>query len=271
MTACKRSLIGLSVIFKRGVRDMRKFGIYIIMIVIGLCSGSALAGQEQVDQFVMANAAYTRGDYSQALALYDEILAGGAVSGALLYNIGNTYFKIGDLGRAVLYYERALRYIPRDADLRANYRYALSQRSQGLHRESGSLWGRVSDAFIQMVTFAELCWIFAGLLFLLAFFHLWGLYGRWRGFLRAGSIGILIVLIFGVILGIHLHLRHDLLGAVILRDVPARFEPREDATVHFSVFEGEQVELIKKEKKWMKIKRFDDKIGWVQSDMVEKI
>jgi len=268
---CKRSLIGLNAIFKRGVRDMRKFGIYIIMIVIGLCSGSALAGQDQVDQFVMANAAYTRGDYSQALTLYDEILAGGEVSGALLYNIGNTYFKIGDLGRAVLYYERALRYIPRDTDLQANYRYALSQRSQGLHLESGSVGERVSDVFIQMVTFEELCWIFAGLLFFLAFFHLWGLYRSWRGFLRAGSIGILIVLIFVVVLGIRLRLRHDLLGAVVLRDVPARFEPREDATVHFSVVEGERVDLMKKEKKWVKIKRFDDKIGWVQSHVVEKI
>ena len=39
------------------------------------------------------------------------------------YNLGNACFKAGRLGEAVLWYERALRLAPRDADIRANLHY----------------------------------------------------------------------------------------------------------------------------------------------------
>ena len=42
----------------------------------------------------------------------------------LYYNIGNAYIKAGDIGRAILWYERAKKEIPLDPDLRFNLEYA---------------------------------------------------------------------------------------------------------------------------------------------------
>jgi len=246
---------------------MRKKEIFTMMIFLLMWSGTGLAGQAQIDRFVQANDAYARGNYDQALSDYTEILSSGRVSGPLFYNIGNAYFKTGDLGRAVLNYERALRYIPRDRDLQANYRYVLSQTGKAYQSRPEFLWDRVPG----ILTHNEFCWIFAGLIASFAALHLWGLYGRWRSLLRVLSMGIVGGLIMATIAGLQVQSQQDKSRAVILRAGPARFEPREDATAYFSLFEGELVDLIKKEKKWMKIKQFDGKTGWVQSDIIEKI
>jgi len=45
----------------------------------------------------------------------------------LFYNLGNCYFRMGDLGRAILYYERAKELAPRDASITHNLDLARSR------------------------------------------------------------------------------------------------------------------------------------------------
>ena len=58
---------------------------------------------------------------------------------------------------------------------------------------------------------------------------------------------------------------------VISRIRDARYEPIEDADVHFPLYEGMKVSLLCSDAGWTKVKRSDRKIGWVQSDAVERI
>lgn len=62
--------------------------------------------------------------YRRAAAGLDAIAAAGVASPALEFNRGNTQFRLGDLGRAILHYRRGLRLNPRDPRLRANLAYA---------------------------------------------------------------------------------------------------------------------------------------------------
>lgn len=61
--------------------------------------------------------------YQQAASGFTALLAGGVENPALHYNLGNTYFRLGDLGHAVLAYRRAARLAPGDARLESNLRY----------------------------------------------------------------------------------------------------------------------------------------------------
>jgi tetratricopeptide (TPR) repeat protein len=74
--------------------------------------------------FIRANGLYGTEQYAQAAAAYEEILAGGVESGAVHFNLGNAYLKAGDVGRAVLGYERARRLVPGDPDVAANLEFA---------------------------------------------------------------------------------------------------------------------------------------------------
>lgn len=64
--------------------------------------------------------------YRRAADLFEELVAGGLRNGKLYYNLGNTYLRLGDLGRAMLNYRRADTLIPGDANLKANMRFARS-------------------------------------------------------------------------------------------------------------------------------------------------
>ena len=73
-----------------------------------------------------AQAAYARGDHRRALQFYDS-LNGAWSSASLLFNIGNCHFKLNDVPRAILYYERALRLAPGAEDIQANLDLARMQ------------------------------------------------------------------------------------------------------------------------------------------------
>ena len=75
----------------------------------------------------VANQHYEAGQYSEAAAIYETILASGLHHSSVYYNLGNAYFKQGDLGRAILNYRRAQRLDPRDADVTANLSIARTQ------------------------------------------------------------------------------------------------------------------------------------------------
>ena len=63
-----------------------------------------------------ADAAYRVADYQKAIELYKQELHNGE-SAAVFHNLGNCYYRIGNLSQAVLCYERALKYSPMDKDI----------------------------------------------------------------------------------------------------------------------------------------------------------
>ena len=70
--------------------------------------------------------AYSDGDYAGALQDWEEVRSAGLMSRELYYNLGNAYFKDGQLAQSILWYERALRLDPSDDDVRYNLEYARS-------------------------------------------------------------------------------------------------------------------------------------------------
>jgi tetratricopeptide (TPR) repeat protein len=84
--------------------------------------GSASASVQE--QFRHANRLYEEKSYDSAIVIYTGILQGGVESAALHFNLGNAYFRNGDLGHAVLYYLRAKRLGPNDNDIVSNLQFA---------------------------------------------------------------------------------------------------------------------------------------------------
>ena len=89
--------------------------------VLSLGSGDASAQDEIVAR---GNEAYQAGDFAAAIDAYVAVLEAGFESADLHYNLGNAYFKAGDLGRAILAWERARVRAPGDADVEANLELA---------------------------------------------------------------------------------------------------------------------------------------------------
>jgi len=67
--------------------------------------------------------------YRRSARRYERIIdEGGIENGRLYYNLGNAYFRMNDVGRAILNYRKAERYIAGDQNLLQNLRYARTRR-----------------------------------------------------------------------------------------------------------------------------------------------
>lgn len=91
-----------------------------------------------------ADSAYSADNFVMAEALYLEALQAGGSSTTLFYNLGNAYYRQGNLGKAIVNYERALKLDPTNADARANLEF-VNSRITDKQIDSGSYMSSVWD------------------------------------------------------------------------------------------------------------------------------
>ena len=104
----------------------------ILIALIHFLSAEANASEPGIRErtFVHAlevfDAAKTQADYRESASLLESLLADGFQNGAVYYNLGNAYYRAGEFGRSIAAYRKAKPFRPRDQNLEANLRQALS-------------------------------------------------------------------------------------------------------------------------------------------------
>lgn len=84
----------------------------------------------QANEQAAANSDNSRDLYRKSLMRLERLAReGGIRNGRLYYNVGNAYFRLKDIGRAILNYRRAQHFIPNDANLVQNLHYARTKRA----------------------------------------------------------------------------------------------------------------------------------------------
>ncbi|MCK5804145.1 MAG: hypothetical protein KAI66_15015 [Lentisphaeria bacterium] len=135
---------------------MRRFlpllAMFLAPALLGLGIEQQSLSPEQVsDLYTQAKACFRKGNelvkndpnqareqFRMAVLRFERIVREGDVeNGRLYYNIGNTYFRMGDVGRALLNYRRAERYIPNDLNLQQNLANARSRRTDRVEESEG--------------------------------------------------------------------------------------------------------------------------------------
>jgi len=225
--------------------------------------------------FDEGNRLYQAGDFEGALAAYLRIRDSGLESGDLLYNIGNAYFKLGELGPAILFYERARGALPHDESVRANLELARSLTVDRVTPLPGFWLTSVVRWWVDLVPRGLLIGIVA-LGYLLAagglFLRILGVGSRHlgRGLIVAGGV---VTLVFGANLLVReLGLWRPERGVMLASETPVQSAPASDPSLQlFSVHEGTIVRIDRRSEEWLEIVLEDGKVGWVRSDSLETI
>jgi tetratricopeptide (TPR) repeat protein len=239
--------------------------------VAGVVAAEADANAPQTT-FFRANALYKEGKYAEAVKEYEQLVHAGAESGPLYFNLGNAYFKAGDRGRAILSYERAARFMPRDPDLQANLSY--SQSLTGATSCASPLWRRVVFPLSDRLSTQQLAWMstaLSTLLFLiLAALRLWPQHPRWLMYVAA-TVAVLLVISGGSFA--YRGLAERQLAAVVIRseETPVRFEPADNGTVHYTLTDGSLIRVLEQREGWLQVERCDGRRGWIERSAVETL
>jgi len=233
-----------------------------------LCQTQAVpsAGPKDIhEQLVLANEDYLQGRYAQAARGYEAILARDRRNGHVFYNLGNCYVRLGQVGRAVLNYRKALLLLPRDGDLKANLQHARSLRQDRTEERPASIWHTLAFWYHAMnlrglfIAFCALNLLFWSALLLRLFRD--SEWVRWA---------IALSLILTVLMGVSTYLKYRETfrnpdGVVLEEESPVRAGFSHKDTVLFVLHEGTEFRILGREKGWWKIELPDGKKGWIPS------
>lgn len=223
-------------------------------------AGGAESGTAGV--FVDGIRHYRAGEFSAAARSFESIAASGVVNPDLFFNIGNARLKAGDLGHAILWYERAMRLDPRGPDLAFNLEYADTLLKD---KVDGDLTLGAVVMFWQGIV--PVTWLRAAAVALsCVFFLVAGVRVVQRKKIFSGLARL--VMAFGILFFLAAAMEEYRFmtetRAVILRDkVQVRSGTMEGATRLFDLNAGTRVWVKGEKKGYLKIKVARGKVGWI--------
>ena len=229
-----------------------------------------------------ANRLYQVGNYHEAGRVYEQIIAQGVQDSTVYFNLGNAYYRQGDLGRAIVNYQRAALLNPRDADIQANLDLTREQAGIVLGLENalanvpgplGMLpdltgnWLTLNETAVLALTF----WFLAGL-FLLG----WRLMepGKGRSAFRVAAVLVLFILLLtGLSLGTRIYTEQTLPGGVVIApSVAISTEPGEQFITEYTLQNGTEVSVAETNGNWARLAvPGEAPESWVPLDSVELI
>lgn len=97
-----------------------------IVVLVALVFQFLAPAQASAITKANADAEFSKGNYQQAVADYEELLKKGE-SAELYFNLGNSYYRLGNITQSVIAYERAQRLAPADRDITYNLEFVRSK------------------------------------------------------------------------------------------------------------------------------------------------
>lgn len=249
------------------------------MSVLATVSGWSATIAQQADS------AYMREQYADAVSLYTQSIVNEGASATTYYNLGNAYYRAGDLGHAVINYERALRVDPSNEDARVNLGF-VNERIQDKPEDDTSYITKVHRNIVASASPNTWAWLALGIFLVLMgavamYIFSGNIVARKAGFF--GGIILLFVLIYAIVIAsdsASAISRNDEAVVVVptthLNSVPRSAKPNEKVV---PIHEGTKIIIVDSvatpddpvSPMWYDIKINNSTMAWVRATDVERI
>lgn len=244
-----------------------------IIVAFFLFLAAPLAAQTMAE----ADSAYVAEDYQRAAEIYTALLEQNGESATIYYNLGNAYYRMDSLGRAILNYERALLLDPSDADTRFNLQLARSHTADKVTARSEFFfvtWWHTLTLSLNVQT-----WAYLALAAFLAMLLCIGLY-IFLPSVQGRKITFTLALVMLAVCALANISAYQARTRLLQRDAAIVMRP--SAVVHsnpsdsgkdlFILHEGTHVDILDSSMSdWLQIRINDDKEGWIRRDEIEVI
>lgn len=255
-------------------KNRAAFPALLITLTLLLAALPAAAALEDIAQ--KADELYEQKDFEAAIELYTRILDSGYVGGNLYYNLGNCYYKNGEIGRAILAYERALKEMPHNRDVKYNLKLASERTVDRIEQPPRlPVWDWL-DYIRDLFAPGPLAWttwllaVIAASLFSVTFFLK---KDNLRLFILRVSLVVAIVFILsGSVLS--LRMIEDLKpekAVILVEKVVVRSAPDPSSGEVFHLHEGTRVVVVKELDVYYEIRLEDGRQGWLPANTLEKV
>ena len=224
-----------------------------------------------------ANLAYTEGRWQDAVDGYQMIADASLESAPLWCNLGDAYYRVGNISKAILCYERALKIDPSYDDARFNLDFLNSQiqdRIDPVPELILKTWMRKVSHLLDSNSWAVCFLVLMGLTLAMVLMFLLSstLAGRRTGFFTA----LVTLLLAAAALSFSVWQRSEYMQAdkaIVMRPVSSvKSSPSyESAKDLFVLHEGTKVKIIDSVGSWNNVELADGRQGWIPSSDLERI
>ncbi|SFJ46196.1 tetratricopeptide repeat protein [Myroides guanonis] len=223
---------------------------------------------DSAEKFKKANTLYEQKQYSEALKEYESLEREGVQSDNLYYNMGNTYYKLHEVGSAIYYYEKALLINPELKEASVNLKFAQKSLEGKITKiqklESKDIIYQ-SFNFLSFNQWAKVATIFAFLS--LALFILY--YLSTQSLLKRISFASIFVCVAAMLISSYAAYStkdyEDTYNPAIVLEDNAVFkdEAKNSAKTIMELKEGTKVYILEEKALWFKVKLENQEIGWL--------
>ena len=242
---------------------------YILLFFV-IASMGMMAQTIQNQEFAKANYYYNESRYDTAVVIYERIMEEGYVSAPLLYNIGNTYFKMRNYPMAILNYEKALKLDPTNDEIKQNLAIAnalITDKIEPMPVFFMTKWWRNIGNLLSAKGWASTTLKLFGLLLVLLFIYFTA---RTKGVRKATFFSSILVIILFVCSIIFAYQKYNYINEhneaiVMTPTITVKSSPSSSGVDLFVLHEGTKVEIMDNADNWDKIKIADGSVGWMPS------
>ena len=225
----------------------------------------------------MADSAYASSDYATAVHIYEQLLATHGESAAVYYNLGGAYYKMNEIARSILNYERALLLDPSNADVKFNLELSRAKAvdKNALTTEFFFVrWYRDFCAIMSADSWSKaaiLCFII--LISCLTLFIFSKKSKTKKIIFIFALLSLLCTILANVIASRQTaKLEHRETAIIMEPSVTVRSTPSATGTELFILHEGKKVRIKDDSMKaWKEIEIEDGNIGWLPAETIERI
>ena len=238
----------------------------IVALLLILTPALTQADSQPTELFDRAASSFDAGQYGQSARIYDSLLQLGFELPEVYFNLGNAYFRAGDLGRAVWAYRSAAALDPRDPDVEANLTVArlaardrIETRQPGLIRQAWISLG-------QLLSLSE-----GARLVTLLWLGVWFCAALWLLFPAARRLVVPVFKITAtlwaaaaiVLLARYVETRNTTAAVVIAAETQALSGPGGDADVVFSGHAGLECVVRGQRGEYLLVELANGRVGWM--------
>ncbi len=225
----------------------------------------------QTSLFKEGNKQYEQKEYAKAIESYKQILNNNIESAALYFNLGNAYFKNGDLGHAVLYYMKAKRLAPDDSAIRHNLEFA--QRFSSVQMEGVEL-NPVTSFLASLVDSYKLSFLAWTTSFVFIFFMFTLILRFGMGYnISIVRVGIVVTLLFLLVTSglTTFKYRYEYLtkrAVIIAEDSTVYTGASEQSDVELEAAPGLIVEILSESSDFYNVLFENKRRGWIKKGLI---
>jgi tetratricopeptide (TPR) repeat protein len=242
----------------------RRFFVDLACVVTSLCVVSAAFAQSET-QFTKANQEYAAGHFKEAIENYESLVQSHEWTPNLFYNLGNSYFRENDFGRAILNYERALA-LEHHPESAANLQIVHDQtRSLELAQTWTQRFLHSVDATQYAITASVAFWIGA--------FSLVVIFFSQRRRRAAIVLSILSLSIFAIAVAAAYSSESNAktLAIVTGDNVTARLATADSAGSVLALPAGSEIKILSERGDWLYAELPNNLRGWIPSKSAEQV